>query len=78
MEEKKQQMFENLREKSFEELHLLFRNGPLPKFEEFKGETIGQFLALNPKISYLVEFFMKVLFESPIGRWTGKKIYYSL
>lgn len=73
MEEKKQQMFENLKEKSFEELHLLFRNGALPKFEEFDGETTGQFLAFNPKISSLIKFFMKVLFESHIGRWTGKK-----
>lgn len=70
---KLRKILEELKEKKFEELHLLFKKGLPPAFEEFNGETNGQFLALKPGISPLIKFFIKILFESPIGKWTGKK-----
>lgn len=66
-------IFRELKEKTFDDLHLLFKNGSVPKFKEIEGDTLGRFLAMNSTLSPLMRFFIKLLFESPIGRWTGKK-----
>ena len=56
-----------------EELDGIFERGASPSFEEFQGETLGAFLAQNPKNSRLIKWGVKLLFESPLGRWKGKR-----
>lgn len=66
-------IIKRLKESDIKELDSLFSNGGVPLFEEIKGETAGGFLAWNPKNYSLLQFFVKTLFDSPFGRWTGKE-----
>ncbi|MBC8236192.1 hypothetical protein H8E77_42130 [bacterium] len=66
-------IIDKLKKKSFSALHLLFKIEDVPLFEELEGETAGSFLAWNPKNPFWIKFFMKILFNSPFARWTGKK-----
>lgn len=63
----------NIKKNDLNTLHLLFSGGSLPVFEEIKGETAGGFLAWNNANPRLMKFSAKILFNSFIGRWTGKK-----
>jgi hypothetical protein len=60
------------RQRSFEELRLLFNEGKAPTFEETEGNTVGLILALNPKVSWWLKLGSKILFDSPFARWAGK------
>jgi len=64
-----------LRKHSFIELHLLFKAGKAPSFEELEGETAGSFLAWNPQNPHWIKFFIDLLFNSPFACWTGKKFF---
>jgi len=59
----------------FSDLHLLFKEGSVPSFEELEGETAGCFLAWNPKNPRWIKFFIEFLFNSSFAHWTGKKFF---
>lgn len=56
-------------------LHSLFSEGVVPSFEEIKGKTAGSFLAWNPANPWFMEFSVRILFDSPVARWTGKEFF---
>lgn len=58
---------------SFDELHRLFEQGKAPIFEEIEGNTTGSFLALNPKTGWWRKLGLKIFFDNPLARWTGKR-----
>lgn len=62
-----------LRKYSFDDLHLLFKEGKVPLFKEIEGKTAGSFLALNPKTGLWKKLGLKIFFENPLACWTGKK-----
>lgn len=72
---KAQIIIAKLKKYSFYDLDLLFKKGSVPLFEEVEGDTVGSFLAWNPKNSRWIQFFVKILFNSPFARWTGKKFF---
>lgn len=62
-----------LEEKTEDELHALFSGGRLPRFEEIDGTTRGSLLQWDDEnASPLLQLSVTLLFESPLGRWTGK------
>ncbi len=66
-------VFEQLKKCSIDDLDTLFNRGTLPEFEEVKGDTAGAILALNPENPWWLTCIIKIVFKSPLGRWTGKK-----
>lgn len=68
-----QTIIARFREYSFEDLHPLFKVGKTPLFKEIEGDTVGSFLALNPKTGLWRKLALKVFFDSPLARWKGKR-----
>ena len=58
---------------SLEVLNKIFGQGVLPSFEEFEGETAGRFLFWSRENPRPLRWGVKLLFESPLGRWKGKR-----
>ena len=58
---------------SFGDLHPLFKEGKTPLFEEIEGDTVGSFLALNPKTELWRKLALKIFFDNPLARWKGKR-----
>ncbi|MEF8873593.1 MAG: hypothetical protein V5A88_02855 [Candidatus Thermoplasmatota archaeon] len=72
-EEEAEEILSDLDKKSLSELESLFKKGNIPSYDDVEGETLGKFIGWNEENPRLVNFFVKLLFESPIGRWTGKE-----
>lgn len=71
--EELKKIIEDFKKFSIDELDNCFKAGDAPVFEEISGKTAGSFLAWNPQNQAFVVFGTKLLFESSIGRWTGKE-----
>jgi hypothetical protein len=63
--------FENLQDRSFDELEVYFRQGVAPKIQEMPGDTKGVFLAWNPQASW----FMKMVVGFMFRHWLGKRFH---
>lgn len=60
--------------KTMKDLDELFENGETPRFEDCQEETRAELLLWDRKnASRFVRVMVKLLFESPLGRWTGKE-----
>jgi len=68
-----QTIIARFREYSFDELHPLFKEGKTPLFEEIEGDTVGSFLALNPKTGLWRKLGLRIFFDNPVARWKGKR-----
>ena len=66
-------IIEQFKKSSIKDLDTLFNSETLPIFEELEGETAGVILALNPGNPWWLTCIIKIVFKSPLGRWTGKK-----
>ncbi len=73
--EEAQRVMVSLREYSFDDLHPLFKEGQTPLFEEIEGDTIGSFLALNPKTGLWRKLALRIFFDNPLARWKGKRFF---
>ncbi len=73
MEKEAEEILSELDSRSMKELETLFKEGDVPSYEDVKGETLGRFIGWNEENSWLVDVLVKLLFESPLGRWTGKE-----
>lgn len=58
---------------SFNDSHKLFKEGKAPTFAEIEGDTLGSFLALNPKAGWWRKAALAITFDNPLARWTGKR-----
>lgn len=68
-----QKILSNLKHYSFEELNILFKDGSVPIFHDFKGATAGSFLAENPINPFgLARMIKRIFFGSFWAKWTGK------
>lgn len=72
-EEEAGRILRNLDRKTNEELENLFRKGDIPTYDDVEGETLGMFIGWNRDNPWMVNFLVKLLFDSPVGRWTGKE-----
>jgi len=68
-----QTIIAKLKTKPFEDLHPLFKEGSLPSFYEIEGDTTGSLLPWDPETPWWVKLQSVILFDSPLGRWTGKR-----
>ena len=68
-----QTIIARFRDYSFDELHPLFKEGETPLFEEIEGDTVGSFLALNPKTGPWRKLGLRIFFDNPVARWKGKR-----
>lgn len=66
-------IIEQFKKCSISDLDKLFNVETLPVFEELEGETAGAILALNPENSWWLMCMIKIIFKSPLGKWTGKR-----
>jgi hypothetical protein len=66
-------IIEQLKKCSINDLDTLFNTEALPIFEELEGHTAGAILALNPENPWWLKCVIKIVFNSPLGLWTGKK-----
>jgi hypothetical protein len=72
-EEEAQKIIGSLRQRSMQELDGLFDNGNAPEHTDFSGDTRGSFLAWNPGNPRWLGWGIRLLFQSPFARWTGKR-----
>jgi hypothetical protein len=61
-----------LKEKTFEDLHPLFREGKTPSFDEIEGKTTSGMLAWNPQAPGWSKPLAVICFDNPLSRWSGK------
>lgn len=66
-------IIEQLKRCSIDDLDALFNSETLPIFEELEDETAGAILALNPENPWWLTCVIKIVFKSPLRRWTGKR-----
>ncbi|MGH9437778.1 MAG: hypothetical protein ACRD22_07750 [Terriglobia bacterium] len=61
--------FKSLPQRSFDELHQLFRNGSSVEVADALGNTKGRFLAWNPASRWCAKAWVRLLFR----QWQGKR-----
>lgn len=69
-----EQLLRDLEEREEDELDALFEHGETPGPGDCGEETRGRILRWHRgNASWFVRMMVKLLFESPVGRWTGKE-----
>jgi len=66
-------IIDRLGKHSFDDFHLLFKEGKVPLFEEIEGKTLGSFLVLSPHTGWWRKLGLMIFFDNPLARWTGKR-----
>ena len=65
--------FEDLRQRTFDELETYFHQGTAPTLQEMTGDTDGQFLAWRPGSGWPMKVIVWFLFR----KWLGKRFHQS-
>jgi hypothetical protein len=68
-----QKVITKLKKYSFDEFHNIFKEGRAPSFDEIEGDTLGSFLALNPKAGWWRRASLTIAFDNPLACWAGKR-----
>jgi hypothetical protein len=63
--------FDNLKDRSFEELGVYFRQGVAPKVQDMAGDTQGAFLAWSPQVGWFMKSVIRLMFR----HWLGKRFH---
>ena len=66
-----QAVMDRLQELSLDDLHELFKQGRVPKFEEIEGECPGIALVANPKATWIKKGWELFYGNNPLARWSG-------